>query len=151
MQLSCPFDVFIKVKKALTILSLIFLIASGMHVSLASHYCEGKLASVRLSVTGEKATCGMESCLPVINSTQKSLSDNCCENHISSFSLNYFESTSSLNLSTPIQKIIHIFKTPVSLLMSQEYLFKVSGSNTSPPGFYYPECLSSPILCVFRI
>jgi hypothetical protein len=132
------------VKKALTILTAFVLIASGMHVSRASHYCEGKLAAVKLSVTGEKATCGMESCMPVINSTQKSYTDNCCENHVSVFLLDYFETTTLFELSMPGQKIIHIFQTPVSLLKSQEYLFKVSG-------FYCPESLSSSILCVFRI
>jgi hypothetical protein len=33
---------------------------SGMHISLATHYCQGKIAATKFSFYGEKASCGME-------------------------------------------------------------------------------------------
>jgi hypothetical protein len=139
------------VKKVLTILTAVLLLASGMHLSFASHYCGGKLAAVRLSVTGEYATCGMERCITGAGTTQKTYSDNCCENHISAFSLGNYESTTSLLPGSPEQKTIHFSGIPVYPLLSHDYSFKAYGSNTSPPGNYCPENLSIPILCVFRI
>jgi hypothetical protein len=142
---------FIQVKKVITILTAVFLVTSGMHVNLSSHYCEGNLIAVRLSVTGEKATCGMEACLPEKNSGQNTYRNNCCEDHVSAFSLGYYENTASLELSISGQNITHLFGTPCFLSMGQEYIHKITDANLGPPGIYCPESLSCPTLCVFRI
>ncbi len=138
-------------KKALAILTAAFLITSGMHVSFASHYCEGKLAVVKLSVTGEKATCGMEVCIPESNSSINSYRNNCCEDHVTAFSLGYYEDNASPELNVPEQRITHSFGTPCLFSLSQENVLKISNFNLSPPGTYCPENLSCPVLGVFRI
>ena len=47
-------------KKGVSILMALMLILAGLHLSVSSHFCCGKLATVKLTFTGEKAGCGME-------------------------------------------------------------------------------------------
>lgn len=48
-------------KKGFSIAVALLFILSGMHLSVASHYCMGSLASTRINFTGKTAGCGMES------------------------------------------------------------------------------------------
>jgi hypothetical protein len=48
-------------KKALSILLSLLFILTVMHLSVASHYCRGNLASTRVNFSGKTAGCGMES------------------------------------------------------------------------------------------
>lgn len=47
-------------KKGFSIAIALLFILSGMHLSVASHYCMGSLASTRINFTGKTAGCGME-------------------------------------------------------------------------------------------
>jgi len=137
-------------KKALTILAAVVLIASGMHISLASHYCAGKLAAVKISLTGERAGCGMEECTTNTNTGENSYNGLCCEDHISDYSLCSYEYTTSTELTLPGQKLPTFQDAPGSLLTGQEYTLGISGSNLSPPG-EYQNSQSCPVLCTFRL
>jgi hypothetical protein len=139
------------VKRALTILTAVVFLASGMHINLASHYCHGKLAAVRISCTGEKATCGMEVCQPESTQAQNTFSNLCCEDNISTNFLSDYNNTPSVELTVPGQKIHQPYGIPFSLSMNQQYIIKVQDSNSRPPGIYYPDDPSCPFLCIFRI
>lgn len=47
-------------KGAFTILIGVFMLTSGMTVSIDKHYCGGELAETKLSFSGRLASCGME-------------------------------------------------------------------------------------------
>ena len=47
-------------KKIVSAFLALLLLISGMHLSVASHYCGGMLAQVKWSFDKELATCGME-------------------------------------------------------------------------------------------
>lgn len=149
MQLFRLFVVTVLMKKVLTILVTVVLLASGMQVSIDRHYCGGELAAVRLSVTGRKASCGMEkteyTCPdhPVLNKK-------CCEDQISFYSISSRYIPGSIKLS-------HLFTgrdippAPVSFIVlrnsdSSDFITRVL-----PPGDESVSDLTLPEICVFRI
>ena len=46
-------------KKLFSILFAAIVLVSGMHLSVATHFCGGEISQVKLSFTHENATCGM--------------------------------------------------------------------------------------------
>ncbi|MGQ9620132.1 MAG: HYC_CC_PP family protein [Bacteroidales bacterium] len=136
-------------KKAVTILITLVFFTYGMHISIDRHFCGGKLAAVKVSLTGEKASCGMEhGDSPCGNNL--TLKSKCCEDQVLTLSGNsnyfpeYFRTVEPLkNYQVKNNQII--FSTEVRL----------SGSNTPinvfPPGKNLLYRHSQPGICVFRI
>ncbi len=93
----------------------------------------------------------MEAGLPEIVQTQNTFNNLCCENHISSNSVSVYNNTPSFELIMPGQKIIHSYGVPAGLSIHQQYIIKVSDSNSRPPGTWCPDDPSCPLLCIFRI
>ena len=48
-------------KKTVTILSAFLILLSGVHFTIATHYCNERLAGTKISLSGKTASCGMES------------------------------------------------------------------------------------------
>jgi len=46
-------------KKIFSILFAAMILLSGMHLSIATHYCGGEISQVMLSFSHENASCGM--------------------------------------------------------------------------------------------
>jgi hypothetical protein len=136
-------------KKALTILIAIFLLASGMQVSIDRHYCGGSLAGTRISVTGKLASCGMEqsesSCPghPVIDKK-------CCEDQVSFYSIssNYYPEYFSLTHATSERDI---FPLQIGNYISNNSFNHDLINWFFPPGDNLKSGLTQPEICVFRI
>ena len=137
-------------KKWLSI-SLIFLILlSGMHFTIATHYCGGKIAGIKLSFTGELASCGMETdrdyLLPGVN-----IETDCCQNQGSVFSIdnNYSPSFTRSNVFSQI--VLHAYPIPENRTLHSLTPFNNLYSDISPPDFLPASAVSLPKICVFRI
>lgn len=135
-------------KKVLTILFMVILLASGMQVIIDRHYCGGKLADVKISVTGKLTSCGMEkseSNCPVNPSIDKK----CCEDQIFLYSLNSNYLPAYFRLSHPsISRII----TPVFIdcnIAGNTYGTELSNW-VLPPGYKLKFALTQSEICVFR-
>jgi hypothetical protein len=136
-------------KKSFAILIAIVVLASGMQVSIDRHYCCGTLADIKISLTGKKASCGMEQALPgcpddpVINKR-------CCENQISFYSLssNYYPEYFRLTHPVTQKDII-----PVHLWNNISNNSYDSGLTNwvLPPGPDNLNCLTRPQICIFQV
>jgi len=138
------------VKKAVSI-SLVFLVLTAMlNLSVATHYCGGKEVAKKVSLSGELASCGMES-----TDEEKSpgllLKNHCCEDVTTTyhFSNNYLPSSFEVK-EIPGQQIsnTHIL---FSYLVSTEIQHNNHTSDLRPPGIHYPNSVALPVLCVFLI
>jgi len=136
-------------KKVITILVSVILIASGMHISIDRHYCGGSLADVKISVTGKLASCGMEqaesSC-----SNNPAFDQKCCEDQISLYGI-------TSNYYPEYFKIIHpVSERDVTAIKVGTFIPDKS-YNTDliswvlPPGYNLKTGLTQPEICVFRI
>ncbi len=137
-------------KTLLCIPLIILILFSGISVKFATHFCGGSVAATKVSLTGELATCGMES--PVHkNSVQVTFNNHCCDDKISAYSIcnNYIPSY--YYVKEPGQQVIYLINVPADCLSNQITIINTSIKNIRPPGSNYPNSVTLPALCIFRI
>lgn len=137
-------------KTVLSIPLVLLLLFSGISVKFATHYCHGSVAATKVSLTGELATCGMES-QPGNTPFHNSFSKHCCDDVTSAYSIcnNYF--SSSHTISYPWHKSNNILDIPFYSTSNQLIINIISNEIIKPPGDNYPNCVDRPSLCIFRI
>ncbi|MDD4970984.1 MAG: hypothetical protein PHT07_16270 [Paludibacter sp.] len=138
-------------KKLFSILFAGMILLSGMHLSIASHFCGGELAAVKWSVLDEKAGCGMEMVKPV-NSVNKTIeAENCCKDEMSFYALdnNYNPSTTQLN--PPVNQLLQVFYIPTTLNIQFLNTNHSTNTNVQPPGQFLASAVKLPDICVFLI
>lgn len=136
-------------KKVLTIIIAVILLASGMKVTLDHHYCCGNLVDVKISVTGKLASCGMEQTEsgcpghPAINKK-------CCDDQISFYSLNSNYYPEYLELAHPFSQR-DIFPVHIGNFISGNSFNADAVDWVLPPGLNLKSALTPSEICVFRI
>lgn len=75
------------------------MLLAGLHLSFDSHFCGGKLVAVNFSLTGQKASCGMENEADSPVPEGKLFKTHCCDDDFSTLAvdLNYDLSDSKIN------------------------------------------------------
>ena len=138
-------------KKFLSISFSLLILLSGMHFTVSTHYCGGKIAASKVSFSGEVASCGMEKTVDQCLSSGSHLSTNCCHNKISAFVVdsNYAPSFSEFNAFS--QPVLQIFNIPASFNVQLLSVLNLLNTNVHPPGNYLVSGVSLPDICVFRI
>jgi hypothetical protein len=137
-------------KTVLSIPLILLILFSGISVKFATHFCHGSFAATKVSLTGELATCGMETLsgnIPFDNSFGK----HCCDDITSAYSIcnNYVSSSSTI--SYPWNKLIQIIDAPFDFIYNQLIFNIITDVIIKPPGTIYSKCVSCAALCVFRI
>ncbi|NJO69113.1 MAG: hypothetical protein HC830_07380 [Bacteroidetes bacterium] len=135
-------------KKLLSILFAILMLISGMHLSVATHFCMGELASVKLSFSGTEASCGMEqqSC-----PKHSSLTSNCCQNEIAFYSIDDNYEPSSYQIKNVAKNHLKIMSIPVIITPDIFISYDTSKSNISPPPLAMVSDVNLTDICIFRI
>ena len=137
-------------KTLISIPLLILILFTGISVRFSSHYCGGYIVATKISLTGEMATCGMESGNE-INTIQQILKNHCCDNIASAYSIsnNYF--ASSFNIEEPGQVLSNFIPGTSGYICIDETFITPSFNEIKPPGNYTPNSVDRPVLCIFRI
>lgn len=125
------------------------MLLSGMKISIDHHYCGGKLAATKVSLTGKLASCGMEEQEQTC-SNQPSVDKNCCEDQITYFGINskYVPEYFKLSPPSPGKDIPTFPVYSVPLYISDTNNFT---SWVLPPGDKIKSGLTLSKICVFRI
>ena len=137
-------------KKIFSILFASLILLSGMHLTVASHICCGELAAVKWSITGEKATCGMEE--HTTSSTANGIIHaDCCKNRVTSFvaDSNYFPSSQYVKEVSPVTAptfIVDYTACPAVIQYSKTY-----HSMVGPPVYHSFNSVEQSKICVFII
>lgn len=121
-----------------------------MHVSMATHICGGELAAVKWSFSNEKASCGMESDNPS-KPVENGISSACCQDQFTFCTVDTNYNPSTLQVNAPVNQLLLIFHTPVSIGNKNSLTFLSSNTNVQPPGYFLPTAVYLPEICVFRI
>jgi hypothetical protein len=138
------------IKKILSISTIILLLAAMLQISVATHYCGGMIASSKVSLSGELATCGMESRDSQLPVSGLSLSSHCCDNVVTHFVIsgNYFPSFT--NVPEDFQQHLQTFEIPDFLLSNISASLKIPRSE-SPPSYINSSQVDLSYICIFRI
>jgi hypothetical protein len=135
-------------------LSILFsasILVSGTGIRIATHYCGGDLAATRVSLTGVLASCGMEGCDIDHSTLERTFTNLCCKNHISSYFLSDYSGSSVLAMNQPVTEINQLFNIHVIPGCSFGTLINRIANPKPPPGALFSSHISSPSLCIFRI
>ena len=138
-------------KRATSILMATLVLMAVMHLSVATHYCGGKLAAVKFSITAHKASCGMEDSNSSTAPCGKLSKKSCCKNEMvtmtvdTNFSPSFF---SNLILNQNIFSSIADFPVEDFCCLVEQ---NDSYPNFSPPEFSPINSVDLATNCVFRI
>jgi hypothetical protein len=137
-------------KKIFSILFATLILLSGMHLSLATHYCGGEVSAVKVSFTHQKASCGM--CAEEATSTDKSVSnESCCKDEMSFYAVDNNYSPSTLQINHTANQLLQVFDIPRTIGIQFLHTNSATNTNVQPPGNYIASAVSLPDICVFRI
>lgn len=139
-------------RKILSILFASLILISGLHISIAKHYCSGESSAFEnISVTGELATCGMED-----PNDQGVLSGvyfkaHCCDNEITTLVVDNNYAPSFSIFKAFAQPVLQVYNDVEVLNLQQIVSIDPYNTNVLPPGNYLASAVSLPDICVFRI
>ncbi|HET9571618.1 MAG TPA: hypothetical protein VFP20_09460 [Bacteroidales bacterium] len=136
-------------KKILTSMLAMLLLLSGMHLSVASHYCGGTLAKVEWSFNRELASCGMEGEHHALQGI--TIEQPCCQDELATYTTDGQYQIQSFELNKFSPQVIAQFAEPIGLHFKSQSPVDFRYTHVFPPG----EVLSSQVLqeniCVFII
>lgn len=122
-----------------------------MHLTIATHYCGGKIAASKVSFSGELASCGMEGPIDKCQLPGKHINSHCCTNKVSVFAIENNYTPSFSEFKTFSQPVLQVFNIAASYQINSLSAFNLIRTNVSPPGNYMVSAVSLPDICVFRI
>jgi hypothetical protein len=138
-------------KKIFSILIASIILLSGMHLSVANHFCESKNVATKVSFDGEKATCGMEKKETTNHPLYPIIASNCCHDDLSVCSVDNQYVPSSLDLKKADFQLLTVLFIPVNSLLYSFSPKTELHTNVFPPGNLLTNEVSLSRICVFRI
>jgi len=137
-------------KRIFSILFMLLILLSGMHMTVATHYCSGEISATKVSFGGKLATCGMEYDERSNSSSETSISLNCCTNEISVYTVdsNFAPSEFQFNQVTQVPQEYTI---PDGFYFHFNNFLSVNITNASPLTDFLSNSVSMADICVFRI
>jgi hypothetical protein len=121
-----------------------------MHLSIATHFCGGEVAAIKISFSEEKATCGMESANQTC-SNHNSVSSNCCENAVKVYSVDNNYNPSTFLTKGITKNILQVFNVPESISYNSFIASRSLSNSVIPPDIISTSAVSLADICIFRI
>jgi hypothetical protein len=137
-------------RKLFSIIFALFILLTGMHFTVASHFCGGKVAATKVSLTGKMASCGMESDLKTNTPLKTSLTSHCCDNDISVYSVDNNYMPSVFHFKEVAKPILHVFYIPGGFYFHADFPLLTNLINVSPPYQYLASAVCMADICLFR-
>jgi hypothetical protein len=140
------------VKKALSILVVLLLLTAIFHISVARHYCGGELADIKVSLSGDLASCtmqGTEECCP-LDSPGDYLKYPCCDDIVTFYSIDNNNTPPSVATVT-YRFTTQVLDMPFPLPLPSQILSSHVFTDVSPPVFILYTSVDLTNICVFRI
>lgn len=135
-------------KKLISILFVLMILFSGLHVTIATHICGGELAAVKWSLSGQKAGCAMEDTKLGNNASFES---DCCHDQLAAFNVDHDYTPSSFQIPVVSQQLVPMFFLSVFNSIQNLPLQQITYATVQPPGNLLPSDVYLPDICVFRI
>jgi hypothetical protein len=145
------YSVILRMKKVISIAVTFIMLVALLHLSVATHYCGGKIAGSKISFSGKLASCGMVENHNDLPHPEAQISSHCCENIVVFYGINstHFPSFSSLFTSYKYQLCELI--VPVNVTISSHYSLNSLYTSASPPYASTSNEVDLSGICIFRI
>jgi hypothetical protein len=138
-------------KKGISI-SLVFLMLAAMfHFSVATHYCNGKVAASTVSLSGKLATCGMECSEKGLPLSGTNFTKHCCNDIVTFCGIDSNYTPSFSFVPEYYQYNFQHFSIPIGSPVYSMAVLKSLYTNVSPPGVLMSTSVDLSDICIFRI
>ncbi len=135
-----------------TSISLIILILIGiLHISVANHYCGGKIAASKVSSSGLLANCGMERTDMQVPNSGINFTKRCCNDVIISYPIDSYYVPSFCSVPDSYQYKFQLLSVPVLSSFYSISNLKLPDTNVIPPRVLMSTHVDLSEICVFRI
>jgi hypothetical protein len=144
-------SVTLMMKRVLSISLSVVMLFALLHISVATHYCGGKIAATSISLSGKLASCGMEDKNPGLPLTSTEISRHCCDNVLKYFGINgnYFPTFSCVP--EAFQNDFQVMHLCAESPACSAKIIKSFYANVSPPGVSLPNSVELSKICTFLI
>jgi len=127
------------------------MIAAILHISVATHYCEGKEIALKVSFTGKLASCGMEGSENELPFSGTYFAKHCCEDIVTVCGIDNNYTPSFSFIPTSFHYIFSILSISEGFTINPPQVLKSQYTNISPPGVLMSTNVDLSGICVFRI
>src|ERR1035437_4351551 len=138
-------------KKLLSISFALLILLSGMHFTIATHYCGGELSASKVSFSGKLASCGMESDVNQSKSSGIHTDANCCHNKVSVLAVDHNFAPSFTFFKSFAPNLLQVFEVPACIQIHSLTAVNLLSADCSPPRVLGVSAVSLPKICVFLI
>lgn len=138
-------------KKAVSISLMLLMFAAMLQVSVATHYCSGQYAASKVSLSGNLANCGMESCDSELPLSGTNFTQNCCDDYVTFCEIDSNYSPSFTVVPDSYQNNFQLFCTPAESPVYSSTVIKTIYTNVYPPGVLLSTDVDLSDICILRI
>ena len=121
------------------------------HITVATHFCGGKVASSKISLSGKLASCGMEGSEKKSPLSGTNFTTHCCNDVVTSCRIDSNYESSFTFVSESDQYNFKVFALPQGLSVNSCADIIPIYTNVSPPGELMPNNVDLSDICVLRI
>jgi hypothetical protein len=139
------------VKRGISIVLAFLMLAAMFHITVATHFCGGKVAASLISFSGKLASCGMEGPGKEIPLSGTCFTRHCCEDVVSSYGTDSNYSPSFFFVKETYQDTFLILNLTAGTPVHSLAVLKSISNNGSPPGRVLSTYVDLSSICVFRI
>lgn len=137
-------------KKTVSILFAVIILLTGMHLTIATHFCGGVKSSTKISLTGKLASCGMGTVKSECPANGMFVPKSCCEDELSVYAVDNNYTASSFELKNIPSQLLHVLLVPVTFAFQSLYHSNYSLTDVSPPDKILASIVVLADICVFR-
>ena len=138
-------------KKVFSILLSLLMLAAMLHLTVATHYCGGKVAASTVSLSGKLATCGMECSEKGLPLQGTNFTKNCCDDIVTFCGIDSNYNPSFSFVPESYQFNFQVFSIPAGSPVYSIAVLKSLYTNVSPPGALMSTNVDLSDICIFRI
>ena len=138
-------------KKFFSISFMLLVLTAMLHLTVATHYCGGNVAALKVSLTGKLASCGMENMEKDCTSPMAHLDNQCCDDVLTLYGIDTNYTPSFSNVLKSYQNNFQVLAIPVALSVNSYSDLIPLYTNVSPPDELMSTSVDLSDICVFRI
>lgn len=138
-------------KKGFSIFLSLLMLATILHLSVATHYCSGKEVATAVSLSGKLASCGMECSEMELPSSEISFDKQCCDDVVIFYGIDNYYTPSFSFIPESYQYNFKLLAIPLELSVKSCTDLIPLYTSISPPGAFMSTSVDLSDICVFRI
>ena len=138
-------------KKGLSIGLVLVMLAATFNLSVATHFCGGSIAGLKVSLTGQLASCGMESAERSLPVSETIFTTHCCEDIVTSCGTDNNYTPAYSFLADSYQFNFQYISLQAESLVVRRTVLASQYKVVRPPGVLMSTGVDLSDICIFRI